>query len=408
MIEKLVNHVIVYGLVNILKSFVPFIMLPILTAYLSPESFGIFSIIEVSILLLFPFISLNISSAINVEYYHLDEKHFRLYFNNAMILSLFSFLFFVILIGINRENIYTHLSLSTTIILFLPVFAFLRLLPQVLLGLFQVQQKVKKFALFSLAQMFLDLVLSYILVVGYLQGYIGRLEGIYIASAIMSIYALVYLYKNKYLRQFTWEYSKKILYFSLPLIPHVLGGVIIAMSDRYFIMYFKGAEEVAYYTVSYQLSSVILLISLSVNQAWSPILYRWLKKENMTSSIVKYTFVLILLFILCGYLIYQLEDLLFWLFVDNKYDSAKQYYGWLLIGFVFQSFYFLVSHFLFFKKKTKILASITFLGAILNLLLNYILIQTNGVMGVAYATAITWCIFFSVVVCINIFFYKRL
>ena len=122
MIEKLVHHVIVYGLVNILKSLVPFIMLPILTAYLSPESFGIFSIIEVSILLLFPFISLNISSAINVEFYHLDEKYFKLYFNNAMILSLFSFLFLVILIGINRENICTYLSLSTTIILFLPVF----------------------------------------------------------------------------------------------------------------------------------------------------------------------------------------------------------------------------------------------------------------------------------------------
>ena len=74
--------------------------------------------------------------------------------------------------------------------------------------------------------------------------------------------------------------------------------------------------------------------------------------------------------------------------------------------FVYQ-LYFLVSNFIFFEKKTAILAKITFSGAILNIVLNYYLIKEFGTIGVAYATAITWFIFYILVVVLNILIYKK-
>ena len=91
MIKKLSQDIIIYGVLNGVKSLVPFLLLPLLTTYLTVDEFGTLSLIEVSILLLFPFVSLNIYSAINIEFFHLDQKQLSLYISNALLLSFLSF-----------------------------------------------------------------------------------------------------------------------------------------------------------------------------------------------------------------------------------------------------------------------------------------------------------------------------
>ena len=66
MLKKLSGNILIYGGTNAIKSLVPFLMLPILTAYLSVSDYGVLSLIEVSILFLAPFITLNINSAIKI------------------------------------------------------------------------------------------------------------------------------------------------------------------------------------------------------------------------------------------------------------------------------------------------------------------------------------------------------
>jgi len=407
MIKKLSQNIIIYGFTNVIRSLVPFMMLPILTAYLTPEEFGMLSLIEVSILLLFPFVSLNVYAAINVEYFHLKKEELSFFITNAISLSLLSFVLFLCIVILFSEQIEFYVNLSITIIVLLPVFAVLRLLPQVVLGLLQVEQKAKFYFIFTLFQALIDFALSYSLIVIYKNGYVGRLEGIYVSAFFMSGYAFHYLYKHDFLSSFTFKYTRRILDFSLPLIPHILGGVIIAMSDRYFIVYYAGNEMLAYYTVAYQLSALMLLFSISINQAWSPFLFRLLKESNKFNDTVKYTGLLMIAFLILGSVIYVVRDIVFMLFVDEKFYVAKEYFLWLLIGFIFQSLYFLVTNFIFFKKRTKILARITFLGAILNLILNYFFIQKYDVIGVAYATAITWALFFLVVLIVTINLYKK-
>jgi len=407
MINKLSQDIVTYGLTNSIRSLVPFIILPILTAYLTTEEFGMLSLIEVSILFLFPLVSLNVYAAINVEYFHLKKVQLSSYITNALSLSTISFVLLLLIVMFFSEQIESYIHLPISIIVLLPIFAVLRLFPQVVLGLLQVEQKSKSYFLFTLFQALFDLVLSYILIVMYKTGYVGRLEGTYISAFFMTGYAFYYLYKHDFLSSITFKYTRRILDFSLPLIPHILGGVIIAMSDRYFIVYYAGNEMLAYYTVAYQLSALMLLFGTSINQAWSPFLFRLLKESNKFQETVKYTGILMIVFLIFGALIYVIRDIAFMLFVDKNFYAAKEYFLWLLIGFIFQSLYFLVTNFIFFKKHTKILAKITFSGAILNLILNYFFIQRYDVIGVAYATALTWAVFFFVVLVVVLYLYKE-
>jgi len=400
MIKKLSKNVVVYGGVNALKSLVPLLLLPILTHYLSTKAFGILSLAETSILFLTPFILLNINAAINVEYFKLEHRELKLYITNALLLSFIAFTLFLGAATIFHDSLAKLLNIDNVLLLWIVVFSFLRVISSVVLGFYQVREEVTAFASFSLFQTFVDFLLSYLFVVIYQHGYIGRLEGTYISFFLVSILGIYILLKRDYLGAISFKYTKEILNFGVPLIIHGLSGTLIAMSDRYFISYFIGNDAVGLYAIAYQLSALMLLFGVSINQAWSPMLFSLLKNQNFT-QVKRYTFLFFGLFIFFGIAVYFAKDLLFYLFVDEKFFVAKEYFGYLLIGFIFQSLYFLVTNILFFEKRTKLLASMTMVCALMNLVLNYYFINIFGVIGVAYATAITWALFFLVVSLVN-------
>lgn len=393
MYKGISKNIFIYGFTNGIKSLVPFIMLPILTSYLSTTDYGTLALIEVTILFLMPAISLNIHASINVEYFKLKSKDLSKYITNAILLSFISFIIFSICFIIFQDFFSNLLKIKKSLILLLPFFAGLRVITEIVLGIFQVSDQPKKFAVFTIMQTLLDFLFSFILIVKYNSGYIGRLIGIYFSFSFFNIVAFVYLFKKNLIGKLNFKFSKKILNFGIPLIPHAIGGTIMAMSDRYFISYFYNNDSVAYYTASYQLSAIMLLVGVSVNQAWAPILFKLLKEKQKIKKIYMMLFSFVILFIIIFFIIFLSKNILFNFLIDKKYISAKIYFLSLLTGFLFQSIYFLFTNFLFFYNKTKTLATITIFGAIFNIALNYFFIKIYGSIGVAYATTLTWILF---------------
>ena len=405
--KKLSKNIIIYGLSNGLKSLVPFIMLPILTSYISAEGYGLLSIIETSLLFITPFILLNFEGFVSVQFFKSSKKELKDYIGNGIFLSLGAFVITFILFFLFKDMLSSALEISPSLLLLLPVFVVLKLVPTIVLVLFQVQQKSLSYFAFSLTQTIIDFALSALFIMVLLKGYEGRLEGIYGAFFIFSIVGALFLYKMEYLSfSISKQKIKSILDFGIPLIPHAIGGTIIALSDRYFISYYEGYAQTGFYTAAYQIGAIMLLFSRSVNQAWTPMLFEQIKRKNYT-QINRFTTLLLFVFSTVGIAIYLLSDILFKYLVNPSYYSAKAYFPLLLLGFVLQSFYFLYSGFIFYAKRTKSLAIITFSGAIINLSLNYILIQQMGVMGVAYATVITWGVFLTATFLIYKFSIKK-
>ena len=103
-------------MVNGLKALVPFLMRPILTAYLGVNDYGVLSIVEVTILFLVPIVSLNVSEATNVEYFRLERTELNRYIANAFIPSFFAFVIVsFIAITLNNE-IPSFLNVDSTLI----------------------------------------------------------------------------------------------------------------------------------------------------------------------------------------------------------------------------------------------------------------------------------------------------
>jgi len=395
MIKKLTSDIIIYGGTNALKSLVPFLMLPILTIYISPNEYGELALIETTILFLLPFIMLNINGAINVEFFHQENKsEYKQYVVNAIIISFLAFLLVSLLLYLFKNTISALINIDLIFVEFLTVFTFLRVLTSVILVIFQASRQVYSYASFSIFQTIVDFTISYYLIAILQYGIKGRLIGIYGSFFIFSILAIYILYRMGYFKdKLTFRYTKEILSFGIPLIPHSIGGIILAMSDRYFISYYAGNSEVGLYTVAYQISAVLLLISMSINQAWSPMFFR-LMKDNRHDYINKFIISLCTVYMISAISIYFLSPFIYDNFIDIKFHNSQIYFSFLLLGFLFQSLYFLFANYLFYYKKTALLGIITFTGATINLILNFILIKQHGVIGVAYATAITWFLYF--------------
>ena len=395
MIKKLSHSVMIYGFTNGLKSLVPFIMLPILTAYLSAKEYGALSLIESSVLFVLPFVMLNTHGLINIEFYKLDDrKSFSELITNTLIINIISFFLASLLLFIFGGLIARQLNIDVFWIRLLAFFAFLRVVPSIVLVIYQASSKPLKYARFSLAQTILDFSLSYFFVVILAYGLAGRIAGVYGSFFLFSMIGMYILYSQRMIVfQIVLKYTKDILSFGVPLIAHSIGGIVLALSDRYFLSYFFGNEEVGLYSVSYQVSAMMLLASSSINQAWVPMFYKMLQ-DGEEEKATKMIYILLFLFISIAVIVYFLEPLIYTYFIDPKFKNAQVYSLWLLLGFLFQSLYFLYTNYLFFYKKTKVLSMITFSGAILNLLLNFVLLKIYGAVGVAYATFITWFIYF--------------
>lgn len=400
MLKILSKDIAAYGIIGSFRAFVPFLLLPLLTRYLSTSEFGILSIIEATIVLISPFVLSNIPGAINTEYFHLPASELKAYITNSLILAFVAFLIVTLITVIFLFLFPDFGGISSAISLWIPFLAVSKIVSSVILGVFQMRRETRNYATFVALQTSFDLALTYGLVVLFKMGYLGRLEGMYGTFILTTLAGIFWLKRMDLISaQIVLGYSKKILAFSVPLIPHTLSGAVLLMSSRYFISSIVGKGAVGTYSVAYQIASIMTLIAMAVSQAWHPLLFRLLKDNTVDSisKIKRALSALIVVFIVSGGAIYLVSDYIFKSFIDIKYYEGKEFFPWLLLGCTFQAIYLLFSSTFFFFKKTMHLASITSLFAVINLMLNYLLIKQYGAVGGAYATAITW---FAIMLCV--------
>jgi len=97
------------------------------------------------------------------------------------------------------------------------------------------------------------------------------------------------------------------------------------------------------------------------------------------------------------------------IFVSENFYFAYKYVLWIALGYAFQGMYFMVVSYIFYVKKTYILAWVTFSSAGINIVLNYFFIKANGAngaIGAAQATTITFFVKFIMVWILSAKVYK--
>jgi O-antigen/teichoic acid export membrane protein len=221
-------------------------------------------------------------------------------------------------------------------------------------------------------------------------GWLSQVAGLLVAGAVFLVIGIRYMRRRGYL-EFRYDAAKmrSILALSTPLIPHALGGTVIAVSDRMFIERMVGLEAVGLYAVGYSFGMVMSLVTDACMKAWTPWVYRTLAlpTEDDKRRIVLSCYGLIASFLSMAGVVAVAAKWILPYMVTKAYQDASMYIGWIALGYAIRGIYQVFFPFIVHIRKTSFLAVSTVIAALLNLLLNYVLIGHYGAIGGAYATA---------------------
>ncbi|ENO8808617.1 oligosaccharide flippase family protein [Photobacterium damselae] len=385
----------VYLVSNILNAVIPFLLLPVLTRYLSPAEYGQIAMFQTLLAGISTFIGLNAIGAANRKFYDddIDETVLRQFNGSCVhILIVSSFIAFIG-IFLFQNQLSEFLAIPTSWILASVVISAFGFITSMRLGQWQIRSQAKWFGFLQVSSSLVNMLLSLLFVIVLTQGAQGRIDAQVITGVFAAIVACVLLYKDKLLQVFVWKplYIKEALFFGMPLIPHHVGFFLISAVDRFVINQKLGLTDAGIYMVAVQLSSAMAIVFDAINKAYVPWLFERLKRNNYKEKkqIVKYTYFFFITVLLIGGFSFVIGPFFISLIAGDKYVTAGKIIGLLCLGQAFGGMYLMVTNYIFFSKKTGSLGIITIITGIINVVLLLVFVDRLGLIGAALAFLIS-------------------
>lgn len=392
-----IQRIGIVGFANIAVTFSSIIIIPIITKTLTSAEFGIW-VQFIATLGLMPFLTtLGLPYAMirflasTKEVYRIQEVFYSFFFIIVIftlfvssIITVYSPQISVVLFGGNKE-----------VIMFLPICIFLASIISFLLNYFRTFQQVKIYSIFLISQAYLNIIF-----VTYFIFSNEGLFGVFLGYLISQILILI-LMGLIVLHQISFHLPKfdKIYYylqFSIPTIPSNISQWIVNAGDRYVIAIFLGTSFVGFYSLGYTLANLLIIFFAPFSFILPSILSQKYdsKKFDDIKLILSYSFKFFLaIAIPTAFGISVLSKQL--ITILSTPEMASQAFivtPFIAIGMLFWGIYAIMENILIIEKKTKIIGIIWIFAAILNTILNFILVPYIGIIGAAISTLITFMI----------------
>ena len=392
--NKLLNSVGIYTIGHLFNAALPFMLMPVLTRYLSPEDYGITAMLAVLMGIYTPFVGLNLPGFVSVAYFK-QNLNFPLVISTVFHLLVLSLLMtsVVTIVGADIIALLTQFPADWLWVVILLCFS--NFFIMVLQNIQQVKGHAKEYTIIQLGQTSMNLMLSLVFVVLFAMNWQGRIWAQVITGMVFMLVAAGLLYRWGLLKwQFSLDYMHRSLVFGLPLIPHALCGFFVLAADRLFISNMIGMSEVGVFSVGFSLGQVIELFGTSFNKAFSPWLYGKLKdldegRSNDRRKIVKFSYACMIGFVSIAIVYSFCMPWFLSFFVGPKFQEASKYILGFALAAAIHAIYYLVVNYIFYRQKTQYLAMITFGSGVLHIGITYMMIKIWGVIGAAYAAVVT-------------------
>ena len=214
---------------------------------------------------------------------------------------------------------------------------------------------------------------------------------IFIANLVASVVTLLMLFPG-ILRQkfvFDWQLWKKMFRYAFPLLIFGLAGIVNETMDRVLIKRLSLAAEpqasVGIYSACYKISILMTIVIQAFKYAADPFFFRKAKDKDAkeTYAEVMTLFVLVCSVIFTGIMLYM--DIVQY-FVGETYRVGLPIVPILLMANLFLGIFYNLSIWYKLTGQTKFGAYIAIFGAVITLVLNWLLIPRFDYMGAAWTT----------------------
>ena len=392
-VKDLFRNLLTYGLGDAATSIVSLLLLPVYTAYLSPEDYGVIGlllVIEAVTKVLFRW---GVDTAFMRLYYDCPDQAAR----QRLASTLFFFLFAVngtlLAAGIAAARRlsawqfdtpeYAALVMLVMANMFVTGFYFIPF--QVL----RIRNESRQFVALSFARSAGTLVMRLVLVVGAGMGVTGVVLADVLVTAAFTLVLLPWL--APLIRPvFSPPILRDALRFGLPRIPHSIANQVMGLADRYLLKRFGTLADVGLYSIGATFGLALKFFLSAFEFAWTPFFLGVMREPDAKRiySTVS-TYVVAALMLLVAGTCAVAPDLVR-LATQPPFHSAAAVTPWIALGVMFQGFYLVGSIGLIITKRTTRYPLATGAAAGVSLIANLALIPRYGMMGAAWANTIAY------------------
>lgn len=255
----------------------------------------------------------------------------------------------------------------------------------------RVYYKYKALVIISLLLSILKPALGIVLVINADDKVTARILGIVIIDFIAGAgFYTSQMHRGKVFYNKTfWKYA---LHFNIPLIPHYLSQTVLNSADRIMIERMVGASEAGIYSLAYSISSIMVFFNSALMDTISPWFYQRIKEKDY-KGIPSIAYSTLIGIAAVNILLIAFAPEAVKIFAPEEYYSAIWIIPPVAMSVYFMYSYDLFAKYAFYYEKTFLIMLGSVIGALLNVVLNYIFIGRYGYQAAAYTTLFCYIVY---------------
>jgi len=390
--SNLIKNTAILGIGTFFPKLVNIVTLPILTGYLTKKEFGSYDLIITLVSLFLPIVTLQIQSA---AFRFLIERRDNRDQVDSIITNILVFTLPISVISL--AVLYFFIPGISAIGRFLICVYYFFDISYVTFQ--QIARGLSYNLIYSISSIVIstaNLILIVLLVWKFKNGLYGVLIAMAVAYAL-GLFYLAYKIKDKWsfrMETVSKKYIGEMLNYSWPMVPNNLSGWVLRLSDRLILTAFLGIEANAMYAVANKIPNIYSAVHVTLNNAWvenASIASKDDDKSAYYSSMCDNYF-RILVALMAGLM--MCSPLLFRFLIKGDYDEAYYQMPVLYFGMLFLSMSSVVGGIYIAFKKTQSVGITTILAAVLNLVIDLILVKKIGIWAASLSTMISYAVLF--------------
>ena len=395
-IQTSARHMAAYGIGNILVKVLGFLMIPFYTHYFPPAAYGILEILDLSMTLFGLVLNMGMTPAFLRCYAVAEspEQKQKVVSTACLFVGGVGGVTFLVgaafvqpasalLFGPDVPYQYLLVSFASLVV------GYMANMPKTYLRALEASGT---YTFIDTLSVLVQLVLNIIFIAGFGLG----LVSVFWSSLLVGGLQLVLLSSWTFWRtglHFAWSHLVRMLRFGAPLIFANSGLFILHLSDRFFLQHFASLDAVGIYALGYKFGFMLNYLAVQ------PFFVMWQSKMYYIHShpehrdIFRHIFALYALgLIYTGLAMSLFSSEMVTVMAEVKFASSQDVIPVVVLSYIFYGISYYGQLGMLLTDHTRTIGIIGAVVAVVNLGLNYILVLQFGMMGAAFATALSFAL----------------
>ena len=386
--KELMKNTIIIFCGKVCTQLISFFLLPLYTGYLATKDYGIVDLITTYVTLLVPIITLELEMSIFrylVDSRGREKETKKLMSNNFYVLLIALLVFSILYIVVTS---FWKFDFRWLILIDIIICTFSGNFLQISRGM----GRTLDYSISCLITGAFTIVSNIFLIAVLRLGAVGMITSMALANGLGALYLFVRLklYKLINFKLVDKKLIKEMYRYSIPLVPNGISWWIVNVSDRSIISFVLGTASNGLYAVSNKFPTILSSLLGVFNLSWSESAALHINSPDRDEFFSDISNTVTKLFTCLGVGMIACMPFVFPLLINSKYNGAFNQIPILVLGSVFNVVVCLYSAVYIAKKMTKQVASVSIIGAIINIIVNVLFIKKIGLYAASISTTVSY------------------